>query len=453
MASLTFQRPGFPGGLTAEQATAVATLRGSLPAGWQGMKFPPEDEEAFCCRLLRARKWDAAAAVETIVKGLLWRQEQGVDQLAALSCEEVCGCPSEILEALYPQAYLPYAAFTAKHGVLIPYIVRAGVIDAELMLAASSLPQLLRHHIWWTERMLKGQQVEKTAQAAAAAAVEASCAAAAGGAAPAEAPPQVTQLLTVIDLSGIGSHLTTSAARDFVQGLSEIDNNYYPEILGEMMIVNAPALFRGIWSIIAAFLDENTLSKIGMYAGPEEWQAKLLQLVGGADKLPAELGGSLAVQGSVFSPSAGTQAAAERLSIASGAVEVLQLQVPAEAGPSSHELLLHWVARPHDIEFGVSFAAAPNMSTGGAAGKPEAVYPMQAHPQPEGLQLVQWRHTAPGPGTYTLTWSNKKGWRARELVRRCLVQPVEGSAAAGGAAGVGAVTAAGAAGADVSFGK
>jgi hypothetical protein len=34
--------------------------------------------------------------------------------------------------------------------------------------------------------------------------------------------------------------------------------NYYPEILGVMNIVNAPMLFSGIWSMIKGFLEQRT---------------------------------------------------------------------------------------------------------------------------------------------------------------------------------------------------
>ena len=44
-------------------------------------------------------------------------------------------------------------------------------------------------------------------------------------------------------------------------GLS-IFQNYYPETLGNIYIVNAPALFSGVYSIIKGFLDERTRSKV-----------------------------------------------------------------------------------------------------------------------------------------------------------------------------------------------
>ena len=43
---------------------------------------------------------------------------------------------------------------------------------------------------------------------------------------------------------------------------SQIGSDNYPEILGQMMVVNAPYLFSGMWSIIKGFLDERTRAKI-----------------------------------------------------------------------------------------------------------------------------------------------------------------------------------------------
>jgi len=38
--------------------------------------------------------------------------------------------------------------------------------------------------------------------------------------------------------------------------------NNYPEILGNMFIINSPFLFTGIWMIVKMWLDEKTKEKI-----------------------------------------------------------------------------------------------------------------------------------------------------------------------------------------------
>ena len=43
---------------------------------------------------------------------------------------------------------------------------------------------------------------------------------------------------------------------------SRIGQDYYPEIMGQMFIVNAPFLFTGVWAVVKSFLDERTRNKI-----------------------------------------------------------------------------------------------------------------------------------------------------------------------------------------------
>ena len=44
--------------------------------------------------------------------------------------------------------------------------------------------------------------------------------------------------------------------------IADMSNNNYPEFLGTMMIVNAPMLFTGVWTLSKHFVDEKTRAKI-----------------------------------------------------------------------------------------------------------------------------------------------------------------------------------------------
>ncbi len=43
---------------------------------------------------------------------------------------------------------------------------------------------------------------------------------------------------------------------------SQIGSDYYPEIMGNLYIVNAPYIFTGAWTVVKGFLDERTRNKI-----------------------------------------------------------------------------------------------------------------------------------------------------------------------------------------------
>ena len=72
----------------------------------------------------------------------------------------------------------------------------------------------------------------------------------------------VGQGLTIFDMT----HGSVSTANKQTYGLcklaAQVGSDYYPEIMGNLFIVNAPMLFSGIWAVVKGFLDEKTRGKI-----------------------------------------------------------------------------------------------------------------------------------------------------------------------------------------------
>jgi hypothetical protein len=65
--------------------------------------------------------------------------------------------------------------------------------------------------------------------------------------------------------------------RHFIQKITKVDQDYYPEYLGKMFIVNAPTAFKAIWAMIKPWLDKRTQKKIELHGG--HFSSKLLELV------------------------------------------------------------------------------------------------------------------------------------------------------------------------------
>lgn len=67
----------------------------------------------------------------------------------------------------------------------------------------------------------------------------------------------------ILDMAGLSParHFTLTVKR-FLETLSGVDQNNYPEHLGCLFMINTPLLFRSFWSVIKGFLDERTLAKI-----------------------------------------------------------------------------------------------------------------------------------------------------------------------------------------------
>ena len=92
---------------------------------------------------------------------------------------------------------------------------------------------------------------------------------------------------TIMDLKGVGLS-KVSSVYTYVQKASAISQNYYPERLGKLYLVNAPWGFSSVFSVVKGFLDPVTVSKIHVLGSG--YKAELLGQVP-AENLPKLLGG------------------------------------------------------------------------------------------------------------------------------------------------------------------
>lgn len=99
---------------------------------------------------------------------------------------------------------------------------------------------------------------------------------------------RIEQGLTIIDLTGGSMKILTKKVYALIQLASKVGSDYYPEIMGQMFIVNAPMLFTGVWAVVKGFIDEKTRKKITILGG--KYQKDLLELVD-ENSLPDFLGG------------------------------------------------------------------------------------------------------------------------------------------------------------------
>jgi hypothetical protein len=96
-----------------------------------------------------------------------------------------------------------------------------------------------------------------------------------------------------MDLKGVGI-TSIPSVYSYVRQASEIMQNYYPERLGKMYIINAPWGFSNAFSIVKGFLDPVTVNKI--YVLGSAYKSELLSQVP-PENLPVEFGGSCNCEG------------------------------------------------------------------------------------------------------------------------------------------------------------
>jgi hypothetical protein len=91
-----------------------------------------------------------------------------------------------------------------------------------------------------------------------------------------------------MDITGGGVSTFTSQVRELCKLAAKVGSDYYPEIMGNLFVINAPMLFSGIWAVVKGFLDERTRNKIKILGG--SYLKTLLEFVNEED-LPAFIGG------------------------------------------------------------------------------------------------------------------------------------------------------------------
>lgn len=95
--------------------------------------------------------------------------------------------------------------------------------------------------------------------------------------------------LTILDLQGVGLSILGGTLRNFIKLAADIAQNYYPEMLGQMWLINTSFMFSAVWAIVKGFIDEKTRNKFNLEKS--DYSAKLLEIIE-ADNLPAFLGGN-----------------------------------------------------------------------------------------------------------------------------------------------------------------
>lgn len=93
---------------------------------------------------------------------------------------------------------------------------------------------------------------------------------------------------TIMDLKGVGLG-NASSVYSYAKQVSAISQNYYPERMGKLFIINAPWGFSTIFGVIKGWLDPVTVSKIHILG--RGYQKELLAHIP-AENLPKMFGGT-----------------------------------------------------------------------------------------------------------------------------------------------------------------
>ncbi|KZF21915.1 hypothetical protein L228DRAFT_162920 [Xylona heveae TC161] len=214
-------------------------LEPSKPPGLYNILWTVADR---CCRFVDSEKWRAEFKVDELVRTFDYHEKPQVFKY-------------------YPQYYHK----TDKDGRPV-YIEQLGNIDLNAM-----------YKITTAERMLQNLVVEyeKLADPRLPA-----CSRKHGH--------LLETCCTIMDLKGVGISKAPSVY-SYLKQASGISQNYYPERLGKLYIINAPWGFSTVFSVVKSFLDPVTVSKIFVLGSG--YQSELLSQVP-KENLPKQFGGT-----------------------------------------------------------------------------------------------------------------------------------------------------------------
>ncbi|XP_020228327.1 phosphatidylinositol/phosphatidylcholine transfer protein SFH13 isoform X1 [Cajanus cajan] len=241
---------------------AVQELRYALLH--RGLLPPRHDDYHALLRFLKARDFNIEKTIQMWEEMLIWRKEYGTDSiLQDFEFEEL----EEVFQH-YPQGY---------HGVdkegRPVYIERLGKAHPGRLMRITTIDLYLKYHVQELERALQ----EKFPACSIA------------------AKKRISSTTTILDVQGLGMKNFSPTAASLLAAITKIGDNYYPETLHRMYIINAgPGFKRMLWPAAQKFLDAKTIAKIQVLE-PKSL-CKLLDIID-SSQLPDFLGGSCTCPG------------------------------------------------------------------------------------------------------------------------------------------------------------
>jgi CRAL/TRIO domain len=210
--------------------------------------------DSYLLKFLKARKFNYDATKDFLRIHLEWLKEFQVDAM----CEEIFkAMPEETaIRTYYPQGY---------HGVDLKgrpiYIERLSNLKVKELLC--EVPKEKFFEFWVREA--EKTRIYRLPRSGS------------------------TQTLSILDVNGISVSFLKKDVREMVLRVLKLAGDNYPETMGQLFIVNAPASFGMVWSILKPFIDPVSRKKITVLG--KNFQEKLKEVVN-LDFLPGFLGGN-----------------------------------------------------------------------------------------------------------------------------------------------------------------
>ena len=214
--------------------------------------------DMYLYKFLRARKYNIAKTMDMFVKCEEWRMSMNATSLISFKLEKSI---SKQLQAIYPRFYHK----TSKTGTPI-YVEIYKHLDPKKLTKIVDEETILKEFICSYE-LLARKRIPACSE---------------------KFGRNVEFCISILDAGGV-SVLDALSMINLVRKVIAISNNYYPEMLEKMFIINTSMFLRGAAYTLIAFADEATKNKITVLGN--DYKKYLLEYINEED-LPTFFGGT-----------------------------------------------------------------------------------------------------------------------------------------------------------------
>jgi len=226
-----------------------------------------ETSDRACHRFLVARQFKLDAAVSMAFDAIKWRFDNKIDQIL----DEPNPAALRVVELMNHE----FMHKRDKHGRTL-HIEHVAKLDVQQVLKEYSIEEVVRakvHMLEFKKRLMMNWTEKDSLDGR---------------------TGVCDQVCTVVNLKGISRSNFDTTVKNYLQKISKLHQDYNPEGLGKLFVINAPWFFSLVWKLIRGFLHERTQKKISIISG--SGTKELMQVVN-PENLPASLGGSCECEG------------------------------------------------------------------------------------------------------------------------------------------------------------
>ncbi|ORC88365.1 uncharacterized protein TM35_000172370 [Trypanosoma theileri] len=270
---------------------------GSYPS--QFMKCSnEEDRRILAYKYLKARRWNTAKAMEMVNKTMQFREEHNADSVPLFPCafhlrgydendimktlNEPCAEEQREVDMCY-LAMTPYYSTgyhywdKEGHPVLYDFSGRCDVkgllksISRVTPVGSQIKDIFLSYHLYMNfvqERLVRYADIKSVEK---------------GG-------RRILGTTVVLDAEGLNMGMIGSQIIDVVRGIFNMDQEYFPETLHRLFVINCPSIVMYAFGLLKGSIDENTQQKVIFCSKAQSLD--VLKKVIDEDKIPKILGGS-----------------------------------------------------------------------------------------------------------------------------------------------------------------